>query len=58
MKHCNRSSQCPYGNAFEKDLCAYHENMHEYDLCPYLLKNWDYIINKVIEKRGDDNNVE
>lgn len=55
MKHCNKSHKCPYGNAFEKGFCAYRENMNEYDLCPYLLKNWDYIINELTKERKNNN---
>lgn len=54
MKHCNKSSQCPYENAFEKNICAYDANLHEYDLCPYLLENWDVIIDKINEIKKDD----
>lgn len=25
MKHCKRSRKCPYGNVFEKNVCAYDE---------------------------------
>ena len=44
MKHCKRSHKCPYGSAFEKNVCAYDENLNENDACPYLLGNWDSII--------------
>lgn len=47
MKHCNESHKCPYGNAFEKGLCAYRENMNEYDLCPSLLENWEDVIDEL-----------
>ena len=47
MKHCNKSHECPYGNAFEKGLCAYRENMNEYDLCPSLLENWEDVIDEL-----------
>ena len=29
MKHCKKSHKCPYGNAFEKNVCAYDENLKE-----------------------------
>ncbi len=51
MKHCNKSSQCPYGNVFEKNVCAYDTDLHEYDLCPYLLENWERIIEIIISKK-------
>ena len=57
MKHCNKSHKCPYGNAFEKNVCAYDENLNEYDVCPYLLENWDSIINELIKEKNGDNNV-
>lgn len=57
MKHCKKSHKCPYGNAFEKNVCAYDENLNEYDVCPYLLENWDYIIDELIKERESDNNV-
>lgn len=47
MKRCNKSHECPYGNAFEKGLCAYRENMNEYDLCPSLLENWEDVIDEL-----------
>lgn len=47
MKHCNESHKCPYGNAFEEGLCAYRENMSEYDLCPSLLENWEDVIDEL-----------
>ena len=28
MKHCKRSHKCPYGNAFEKNVCAYDKNLN------------------------------
>ena len=49
MKHCNRSSECAYENAFEKDTCAYREDLHEYDLCPLLLYHWEEIIDALEE---------
>lgn len=59
MKHCNRSFQCPYGNVFEKNVCAYDTNLHEYDLCPYFLENWDAIMDEIDKiRKGDDNHVE
>lgn len=57
MKHCKRSYKCPYGSAFEKNVCAYDENLNEQDECPYLLKNWDSIINELIKEKNGDNNV-
>ena len=56
IKHCEKSHECPYGNAFEKDLCAYKKDLHEYDLCPIILKNWDYIIDELTKERKGDNN--
>ena len=47
MKRCNKSHECPYGNAFEKGFCAYRENMNEYDLCPSLLENWEDVIDEL-----------
>ena len=58
MKHCKRSHKCPYGNAFEKNVCAYDENLNEYDVCPYLLENWDYIIDELAKERKSGNNAE
>ena len=58
MKHCERSHNCPYGNAFKKNVCAYDENLNEYDECPYLLENWDSIINELIKEKNGDNNAE
>jgi len=58
MKHCERSHNCPYGNAFEKNVCAYDKNLNEYDECPYLLENWDSIINELIKEKNGDNNAE
>lgn len=58
MKHCKRSYDCPYGNAFEKGLCAYDENLNEYDACPYLLENWESIIDELIKERKSDNYAE
>lgn len=57
MKHCKKSHKCPYGNAFEKNVCAYDKNLNEYDVCPYLLENWDYIIDELTKERESDNNV-
>lgn len=57
MKHCKKSHKCPYGNAFKKNICAYDENLNEYDVCPYLLENWDSIINELIKEKNGDNNV-
>ena len=57
MKHCKRSRKCPYGNVFEKNVCAYDENLNEYDVCPYLLENWDYIIDELTKERKSGNNV-
>lgn len=56
MKHCEKSHECPYGNAFESNLCAYKEDLHEYDLCPIILKNWDHIIDKLMTTLKGDNN--
>lgn len=58
MKHCKRSHKCPYGNAFEKDICAYNANLNEYDVCPYLLENWDYITDELTKERKSGNNAE
>ncbi len=58
MKHCERSHNCPYGNAFEKNVCAYDKNLNEDDACPYLLENWDYIIDELIKERKSGNNAE
>lgn len=58
MKHCKRSHKCPYGNAFEKNVCAYDKNLNEDDACPYLLENWDSIINELIKEKNGDNNAE
>ena len=58
MKHCKRSHKCPYGNAFKKNVCAYDENLNEYDVGPCLLENWDYIIDELIKKRKSGNNAE
>lgn len=58
MKHCKKSHKCPYGNAFKKNICAYDENLNEYDVCPYLLENWDSIINELIKEKNGDNNAE
>lgn len=44
MKHCNKSSECPYGHAFEKNTCAYREDLQEYDLCPLLFDYWEEVI--------------
>ena len=56
MKHCKRSHKCPYGSTFEKNVCAYDENLNEYDVCPYLLENWDCIINELTKERKSGNN--
>lgn len=47
MKKCKDSYKCPYGNAFQEGYCAYNENLKDYDLCPYLLENWEEIIDKM-----------
>lgn len=57
MKHCERSYKCQYGNAFEKNVCAYRDNLNEYDICPYLFENWDYIIDKLTKEKEGDNNA-
>ena len=44
MKHCKKSYKCSYGNAFEKYLCAYRENMEEQEPCPALSEHWEEII--------------
>lgn len=57
MKTCKYSASCYYGNAFHKNQCAYNENLNEYDVCPYLLENWDYIIDELTKERKSGNNV-
>lgn len=54
MKRCNKSHECPYGNAFEKGFCAYRENMNEYDLCPSLLENWEDVIDELFFKLKEE----
>lgn len=51
MKHCKDSHKCEWGNCFKENVCAYAENMEEWELCPKLLKNWDYIIDELIKNQ-------
>lgn len=50
MKHCDKSNKCPYGNAYISNLCAYNENMEEYELCPYIMENWENIIDELTKE--------
>ena len=54
MKICYVSYRCPYGNAFEENLCAYTIGMEENDPCPFMLENSEEIIDKIIKKEIDD----
>lgn len=51
MKHCKNSHHCEWGNCFKENVCAYAEDMKEWELCPKLLKNWDYIIDELIKNQ-------
>jgi len=55
MKSCINSSNCQYGSAFEKDVCAYDINLTEHDCCPIAEKEWEYIINYITKKKVDNN---
>ena len=58
MKHCNNSNNCEYGHAFRKNVCGYDENLNDCDFCPYLLENWDFIVDRMFKEeieRGGDN---
>lgn len=52
MKSCINSSNCPYGSAFEKNICAYDMNLTEHDFCPIAYKEWEYIINKITKEEN------
>lgn len=55
MKACINSSNCQYGSAFEKNVCAYDMNLTENDCCPLAEKEWEYIIDRITKKEVDDN---
>ena len=56
MKPCINSSNCPYGSAFEKNVCAYDMNLTEHDFCPSAYKEWEYIINKITKEENTKKN--
>ena len=58
MKYCEKSYKCPYGNAFQVKTCAYNENLTNEDACPYLLENWEYIIDELTKERKSGSNAE
>ena len=48
--YCIHCKDDPYGNAYISNLCAYNENMEEYELCPYIMKNWENIIDELTKE--------
>lgn len=47
MKHCKDSHKCEWGDSFKENVCAYAENMEEWELCPKILENWETYIEHI-----------
>lgn len=57
MKTCRKSANCCWGNCYEKNQCAYKENMTEEDICPVDAENfliWLEIGLKERKKYGEE----
>ena len=54
MKYCINSNNCPWGNAFKHNTCAYSDNLKDNDDCPMMWKNIEFKIDKLIDKGGED----
>ena len=47
MKTCKNARNCEWGHSTLPNTCAYKDNMCEYDSCPKVALNYEYLLDKI-----------